>query len=226
MTSAAWFGLTLAVMLADWVAVQRGLPRLHRLAKPGAMLALFAWLWQAGGWQGNLPWFGLAVFFSLLGDVFLLLPPRYFLAGLGAFLLAHLTYIAGFFSDLHTFSLPGAAILALLVLGLGATVYPRIRAGLCRRSHGRKFRGAVLAYCLAIAAMLFSAGLTLLRPEWPRPAAALAAAGAAFFFVSDTLLAYDRFVRAVQNARLWVMITYHLGQLGLVGAAIACITLR
>lgn len=40
--------------------------------------------------------FLLALLFSLLGDIFLMLPRERFLAGLGAFLLAHLAYGWGF----------------------------------------------------------------------------------------------------------------------------------
>ncbi|GIW42018.1 MAG: hypothetical protein KatS3mg076_2595 [Candidatus Binatia bacterium] len=47
---------------------------------------------------------------------------------------------------------------------------------------------------------------------------AAAAAGGVLFLVSDGVLAWNRFVRAFPFARLLVMTTYHLAQLGLVVA--------
>ncbi len=44
----------------------------------------------------------------------------------------------------------------------------------------------------------------------------LAAAGAALFFASDSLLALERFVRQISWGRVAVMIAYHLGQAGLI----------
>ena len=44
----------------------------------------------------------------------------------------------------------------------------------------------------------------------------LAAAGASLFFVSDALIAWNRFVRPLAWAPVAIMVTYHLGQAGLV----------
>jgi uncharacterized membrane protein YhhN len=43
-----------------------------------------------------------------------------------------------------------------------------------------------------------------------------AVAGAALFYASDTLIALDRFEQPRPWAGLAIMVTYHLGQLGLV----------
>jgi uncharacterized membrane protein YhhN len=43
----------------------------------------------------------------------------------------------------------------------------------------------------------------------------LAAVGAALFFASDTLIAWERFVRPRTWAPLAIIVTYHLGQAGL-----------
>jgi uncharacterized membrane protein YhhN len=40
--------------------------------------------------------------------------------------------------------------------------------------------------------------------------------GASLFYASDALIAWNRFVRETPHARLTVMVTYHLGQVGLV----------
>ena len=44
----------------------------------------------------------------------------------------------------------------------------------------------------------------------------LAAVGAVLFAVSDSMIAWDRFVGAFPGAGVWIMVTYHLGQAGLV----------
>jgi len=62
---------------------------------------------------------------------------------------------------------------------------------------------------------LFSAVMTLFRAEWGACASGLAAAGGALFFGSDFFLLFNRFVQPLANARLWVRISYHLGQLSL-----------
>jgi hypothetical protein len=45
---------------------------------------------------------------------------------------------------------------------------------------------------------------------------ALAATGAVLFMVSDTLIAWNRFVRELNWAPITIIVTYHLAQAGLV----------
>ncbi|MCX8025727.1 MAG: lysoplasmalogenase, partial [Thermanaerothrix sp.] len=91
-----WFGVMAILAAIDWWAVSRERLRVRYWAKPGALLALILAFTTAGGWHSASPWFGVGLIFSLLGDIALLLPRRYFLFGLLAFLLAHITYIIGF----------------------------------------------------------------------------------------------------------------------------------
>ncbi|RMD64170.1 hypothetical protein D6833_04735 [Candidatus Parcubacteria bacterium] len=75
-------------------------------------------------------------------------------------------------------------------------------------------------YALGLGLMLLAAASTLWRPDWPRWGAAGATVGAALFFASDALLAWNRFVHPVARARLKVRILYHLGQWLLAWAAV------
>jgi uncharacterized membrane protein YhhN len=68
--------------------------------------------------------------------------------------------------------------------------------------------------------MLFSALLSLARPDWRMDAAWLVSIGAVLFYTSDSLLGYDRFVRRLAHGQFWVMVTYHLGQAGIVLGAL------
>jgi len=61
--------------------------------------------------------------------------------------------------------------------------------------------------------MLFSALSTLIRDDWRILAAVSASSGALLFFISDTVLALNKFVAPIPNGRVIVMITYHLGQI-------------
>ncbi len=211
--SLPWLALLLAAL--NWLAVGNRWKWLEVLAKPGTMLALLAWLWATTGLQGALIWFALGLFFSLVGDVLLMLPRERFLGGLVAFLLAHVAYIVGFNLTMPPLNLN--AILFAGVIGLVAwDVYRRIRMGV---SAG--LRWPVLVYMGVISLMVLSAWLSLLRPEWAFGPAMLVSVGASLFMISDSLLAWDRFLAPVRYGRVLVMVTYHLGQMGIVvGAAL------
>lgn len=208
------FGLLVAAL--DWLALARRIKWLEYLAKPGTMLVLIGWLWLATGFQGAMLWFALGLLFSLAGDIFLMLPKEQFIAGLVAFLLAHIAYVVGF--NLIPPPLNLASLMVLLVVALPAVqIFRRIRFGLQQRGR-EKLQLPVLVYSLVISLMLISALLTLVQPDelWLPGAALLAAAGALLFFLSDTLLAWNKFVAALPGGRALVHMTYHLGQYALI----------
>jgi uncharacterized membrane protein YhhN len=64
--------------------------------------------------------------------------------------------------------------------------------------------------------MLLSALITLFRPDWLQAPAIAAASGGILFYISDTLLGYDRFERKINHGQSYVHLTYHLGQIGLI----------
>ncbi len=81
--------------VVDWIGVWRDDARLRWLGKPGVMVALIvAAVATDGAPSAVRAWFVVALVLSLAGDVALLLPERWFVAGLASFLLAHLAYIA------------------------------------------------------------------------------------------------------------------------------------
>jgi uncharacterized membrane protein YhhN len=207
------------IAILDWVAVAQSWRKVETIAKPAVIITLLAWLWSAGGLEGRLAWFALGLVFSLAGDVFLMLSDARFTAGLVAFLLAHLAYLAGFNPTWPPLNLASLALAALVALVCGL-IYRRISAGL-QATGQAGLRGPVLAYVLAIGLMLLSALLTLVRPEWAALPAWLASGGALLFTFSDSLLAWDKFVAPIRHARVAVMMTYHLGQaLIVVGATL------
>jgi alkenylglycerophosphocholine/alkenylglycerophosphoethanolamine hydrolase len=160
----------------------------------------------------------VGLFFSMWGDIFLMLPREQFIAGLVAFLLGHIAYLIGFNQPLAPLNLP-SLILAVMVGLTAARLMRAVVAGLQRSGHA-SLRLPVLAYSAVISLMLLSALITMVRVDWDAGDALLAAAGAMLFFMSDSVLAWNKFVAPLTNGRLVVIVTYHLGQaLIILGAA-------
>lgn len=206
-----WFWMTLVCAAADWLATSRGWQHIRWITKPGTLILLIAWFTQISGWRGPLLWFGLGLVCSLAGDILLQLSSQFFLAGVGAFLLAHLFYVAGFWQQPVQISWP-----TMLPLVLVALIYweftRRIRAGL-RQHHEMGMLVPVMAYAAVLSLMWLSALLTWLRPGWIFMPTVLVSAGASLFFLSDAMLAYNRFVRPLPQSDLLVMVSYHTGQI-------------
>lgn len=182
---------------------------LHYVGKPLTTLSI---LWLAlsaqpavGARYRGAVLAGMAL--SLVGDICLMLPGDHFVPGLVAFLLAHVCYIVAF--------APGSngkarAVAFLLVAAVAAGnligLLPRVDAAL---------KIPVLAYTAVLATM---AGFAFAR-AWtaevsrtlPR-SARMAAIGAVFFMISDSLLAWDRFAGGVPVPALLVLGTYYVAQ--------------
>lgn len=213
------FLVPFGIAIIDWIAVWKNWRKLEYLAKPGVMLALLGWIAAVGGFRGPMLWIVLGVIFSLAGDVFLM--PRYekFILGLVFFLLAHVFYMVGFSIYGPQFNAP-VAILAVVIIIASSQLFLRIAEGL-QRSGREKLRTPVLIYSIVISLMLLSALTTLVRPEWRFSAAAVSALGGLLFYISDILLAWNRFLAPLPGGRLVSMMAYHLGQFGIVlGASI------
>jgi uncharacterized membrane protein YhhN len=148
-------------------------------------------------------WFVLALVLSMVGDILLMLPSDRFVFGLAAFLLAHLAYIVGLWmKGIDVLSL----VVGLAIAGLAAVVIGgRILTAINARDQ-RDMLAPVRVYMIVISVMLASAVGT---------AEAFAIAGAALFYVSDALIAWDRFVRPRAWHALTIIVTYHVAQASL-----------
>ncbi|MFZ5911307.1 MAG: lysoplasmalogenase [Chloroflexota bacterium] len=201
------------------LALWKGWRNLEFVAKPAVMVCLFAWLALAGDLQGALLWFGLGILLSLAGDVALLSIDRFFTVGLAAFLLTHLAYLIGF----NTPFPKSAAIWSIgiaIVIGLSAVRVMRpIVAGVRKKGQAR-LATPVILYGVVITLMLLSALLTLFRPEWKSTPALLVSAGAFLFYLSDIVLAWNRFVSPIRHGRLLNIGLYHLGQIAIITGVI------
>lgn len=201
----------IAFAILNWLAEGKNWRVLVYISKPATMLALIAWMVFEVGISGPLIFFTLGLCFSLVGDVCLMLPRDLFISGLVAFLLAHVCYIVGF-----NFKAPPitviSVIMAVIVIAVAFAIIRPLRAGLIAKRQTALLL-PVQIYASVISLMLLSALVTHVRPDWNITAAFLVSFGAAAFFISDTLIAWNKFVTPISRDRLKVMVTYHLGQI-------------
>jgi uncharacterized membrane protein YhhN len=192
-----------------------GLRDLHHLFKPLVMLLAMVLVASAGsGRAGERRSTGLlllALACSLAGDVLLMWPGN-FIPGLIAFLCAHLAYIA-LFKRRQTWFPSRRALLA--TLGLGAGMYGVLWAG----GLPTGLRAPVAAYVVVIALMAAQAmGRALVQRDH---AAWWVALGAGCFMLSDTLLAFNKFVMPLPLSALWILASYYAAQILIVRGMLA-----
>src|SRR5512133_647356 len=116
-----WLVVAFIFAALEVLAVSKDLRKLEYIAKPAVLVCLFLWLVLSTGLQGNMFWFGMAVLFSLAGDVLLMFSlsqENLFIFGLAAFLLAHFAYITGFRDELRIIN--GWSLLLLIIIAINA----------------------------------------------------------------------------------------------------------
>ena len=212
----------LAVIFAglEVLALRKNVPQLEYLAKPAVMVCLLLWLFTTTGLQGPLLWFGVGILFSLAGDVLLMISlDRLFVPGLVMFVLAHICYLAGFQEQL--LNPTGWSFILLFVIFLNGYRLLRRIAGAMRAGGHDRWVTPVIVYGLVISLMLYAAISTIFDPAWGTGAAFFVSAGAFLFYISDLILAWDKFVSPFQNSRIYNILTYHLGQIGLIAGVIS-----
>lgn len=140
--------------------------------------------------------------FSLFGDIFLISKDneKLFLYGLISFLLAHIIYSLTFtyFSAIKQADIAPA----IIILALTAGTYIFLYKGL------GKMKIAVLVYCLVIAFMLWRATSTLFDKGFSQTKALLLFTGAISFFISDLILATNKFKMKIPYFSVFNLITY------------------
>ncbi len=208
MTGLAWALIAAAAVIAvvDWIAVGTQNRPLEYVAKPATMVPLIL---AAATIEAVRPdqtgWFVAALVCSLAGDVFLMLPnsERWFVPGLGSFLIGHVAYIVGLIiGGVDTVPL----IIGVVIVAAGlAVVAPRIVRGAAATDP--RLGLPVLAYISVISVMVACAiGTTL----------PLAIGGALAFYLSDACIGWSRFVAEFPRSRLAIITTYHVAQILLV----------
>jgi len=140
----------------------------------------------------------IALCLCLVGDLALMVPIDQFVVGLGAFLVAHLTFITllARYGLGHT-SLAGMAVIAGAVLGaiVGRAILFAVRASQPALVWPV---GIYLIVILAMAAFGWATGR------------AAVLVGVTAFVVSDSILGWEVFVRRNRWQPLAIMVTYHV----------------
>ncbi|MBX2952948.1 MAG: lysoplasmalogenase [Leadbetterella sp.] len=140
----------------------------------------------------------LALFFSFLGDVFLMFD-GWFIPGLVSFLLAHVSYIFLFRNE-YRFSFIAILLFVWVTSGFLVFLYPRIPGDL---------RIPVVIYCTVITLM----GIYAASRNTPSKASyRYILAGAVLFIISDSLIAVNKFHTDIPKDALYIMSTYGAAQ--------------
>jgi alkenylglycerophosphocholine/alkenylglycerophosphoethanolamine hydrolase len=193
-----FFLLTTATVFASLTIVLKQLKVLKNLSillKVLTTLTLFLAVLSDSVFLNHNNKVELLVAFGLLsgalGDFFLEFD-RFFIPGMGAFLLGHIFYVLGFYK---MWGIPSFGIIVTLLLsGFGYFLF--------LKRFLSKEKLAVFLYVLAICTMVAFSSVRI-----------VAFSGAILFFLSDLLLSYDKYVRRIPNRDLLVLSLYFAGQL-------------
>ena len=167
------------------------------------LIPLLGWM-LAGSDFKKTYWVWLALFFSWVGDMLLMLPQDLFLVGLVSFLIGHLFYIRHFWDEWDRAIRPMQPLyllgVVLYLIGLMAILYPTLG----------DMRVPVIVYGVIISSMLFLALQTGTSGY---------AIGARLFVLSDSILAINKFGNSFLLAGTMIMLTYGLAQYFIVTGA-------
>lgn len=136
------------------------------------------------------------LFFCMLGDGLLV----WFVVGLAAFLIGHLFYMTGFFSQWR-FSI--IRFLSIVPIGVYAWLMGKELVSSLQLSSNNNLIIPVIAYITVISFMLWSAIMT--GNPW-------AIVGSILFVISDSILAWNMFVSDISYSGILIMSTYYCAQ--------------
>jgi uncharacterized membrane protein YhhN len=193
-----FFLLTTATVFASLTIVLKQLKVLENLSillKVLTTLTLFLAVLSDSVFLNHNNKVELLVAFGLLsgalGDFFLEFD-RFFIPGMGAFLLGHIFYVLRFYK---MWGIPSFGIIfTLLLSGFGYFLF--------LKRFLSKEKLAVFLYVLAICTMVAFSSIRI-----------VAFSGAILFFLSDLFLSYDKYVKRIPNRDLLVLSLYFAGQL-------------
>lgn len=200
------------MLLGDLILIAMDFPPGRLITKPILMLVLLVALY---GLRKEIDrsyfwiWAG-ALFFSWLGDIFLMGSETFFIPGLIGFLIAHLFYISLFLRWKPRERLSVRAFIWTITL---TAVFFLYFYKIILSETGGLF-GAVLIYAIVILSMWLLAAYRSLREGRYH---VLILVGAGLFVLSDSLLGYGKFSDPAASLGVWVMFTYGLAQYFLFG---------
>lgn len=172
--------------------------------KPLAMLTLIAWAALMRQRSPDRLHTGIFVglLFSMAGDILLIWPQRLFLAGLCAFLCAHIAYITAFSQ--------GVALPLKPVVRLPFIVFAMAMWAVLHQNLGTILKFAVAVYAIVLVSMASQSWIW--HGHHKKQFSLLAVIGSILFVASDTLIAVDRFHTPLPYASAWILLTYFPAQ--------------
>lgn len=199
--------LTLITLIAAALHIRADFAKNYRLIyflKPVTIILMIAIVFfqdvSTSGLYKNLIMVGLL--FSLLGDIFLMLKIVQFKSGLASFLVAHIFYFFAFASitGLHLHPLIIIPILIYFLFFLKKLLPNTINLKI-----------PIIFYSFVLMMNLWqSCG----RFNFDYSESSLLAfSGTLLFVVSDSILAYNKFVKKIDNSQFYILGTYYLSQL-------------
>lgn len=210
MNTKYWIIIYLAALAIDLYAVSSNNETIRYVSKSLLMPLLIGFfIFSTKGLSTPLKkWLMLALVFSWVGDILLMfesLNSNYFIFGLIAFLIAHVSYIV-LFDQVRVKEKFKQSLLPLLPIA----VYYILLITLLQPNLGG-MQKPVRIYGLVISIMLsFAADLWRLKDKL---ASFLIICGATLFITSDSLLAINKFHKQFEWAGIAVMLTYGIAQL-------------
>ena len=228
MTDALFYtGLAIAVIfILNYLVYRYQLEGVKYFTKPLVMITII--LWSAVALDKPLTLAAILLIiaqsFGFLGDVSLLIPKKGFIAGLAAFLIGHLFYIAVIIVImLGVFPVGDRRWFRVLFLGsgllawvLGMVLFSRVFTPVLEaKGVGQTFQSALRGYAFALSGLMaFSIALLAFMPGFAM-AWLYVAIGGTLFFIADFLLAHDRFVSKNARVHLVSWVCYHTAQISL-----------
>ncbi|WP_452598574.1 lysoplasmalogenase [Pontimicrobium sp. MEBiC01747] len=196
------------VFIETIIANFEGLQGLHYVSKPLIVGSLIVYFYKYSRHLNThtRTFTGLALLFSLIGDILLLFVYKseyFFIAGLIAFLTAHIMYCLVFLKQRNPAIKPYGFVIILLAYALG--LFSILKSGL-----GDLLIPVIVYMCIIL---LMAVSAFLRRSKVNTPSFNLVFIGALAFMLSDSLLAVNKFYEPLALADFSIMFTYALAQL-------------
>ena len=194
--------LFFVVAISDVIGIIFNIAWLQIVSKPLIILTLFVLYYFSAEKRNN--WYLLALFFSFLGDVFLLDKNGYFLLGIGSFLITQILFIKLIISQLRKVRVHHIIITMLPFVVYFTVLISTIKENLT------EFFIPVVIYGITISFFGMVSLLNYFINKSKRSAVLLI--GAVLFIASDSMIALNKFHEPRIIYPVAIMITYIFAQ--------------
>lgn len=211
-----WILLFVVVLIGDLIGIQLKNETIQFFCKPLIIPTLIGFFYSTSPQitKGVNKWVLFALFFSLVGDTFLMFQDKnslYFLMGLSAFLAAHIFYIVFFHKVRIKENVKSNHWLLVIVVIYYAALISFLSPFLGDMKLPVRLYGIVISFMFMLAMHMLSIK-NKMAGRWM-------VLGAFLFVLSDSLLALNKFYQPFGSANILIMLTYGFAQFYLVKGA-------